>query len=90
MHARDRIYINGQWVEASGGGVIEVIDPATEQCIGSVPVGSAADVDAAVAAAKAAFPSWSGLLYTSDAADDMPCVDLGGRRFSTHKHPHIT
>ena len=59
MHARDRIYIDGQWVEASGRGVIEVIDPATEQCIGSVPVGSAADVDAAVAAAKAAFPSWS-------------------------------
>jgi acyl-CoA reductase-like NAD-dependent aldehyde dehydrogenase len=59
MHARDRIYIDGQWVEASGRGVIEVIDPATEQCIGSVPVGSAADVDAAVAAARAAFPSWS-------------------------------
>lgn len=59
MHVRDRIYIDGQWVEASGGGVIEVINPATEQCIGSVPVGSAADVDAAVAAAKAAFPSWS-------------------------------
>ena len=59
MHTRTQLYINGKWVEATGDGSIEVIDPTTEQCIGSVPVGSQTDVDAAVGAAKAAFPSWS-------------------------------
>jgi aldehyde dehydrogenase (NAD+) len=49
------LFIDGQWVEPDGGGVIEVIDPATEQSVGSVPNGSAADVDAAVAAARRAF-----------------------------------
>src|SRR5260370_6105168 len=38
---------------------IEVIDPATEQGSASVPAGTAADVDAAVSAATAAFPAWS-------------------------------
>ena len=41
MHARENIYIDGKWVAASGEGNIEVVNPATEQCIGSVPVGSA-------------------------------------------------
>ena len=56
---RDSLYINGEWVSATGDGVIEVVNPATEDVIGSVPVGSQADVDAAVAAARAAFPAWS-------------------------------
>ena len=38
---------------------IEVVNPATEDVIASVPAGTAADVDAAVAAARAAFPAWS-------------------------------
>jgi aldehyde dehydrogenase (NAD+) len=38
---------------------IDVVNPATEEVIGSVPAGTAADVDAAVAAASAAFRSWS-------------------------------
>ena len=36
MHARENIYIDGKWVAASGEGSIEIINPATEQCIGSV------------------------------------------------------
>ncbi len=59
MHTRGELYIGGQWVEPLGEGTIEVVNPSNEQMIGSVPVGSAADVDAAVAAARAAFPSWS-------------------------------
>ena len=59
MHARENIYINGKWIPASGEGSIEVVNPATEQCIGSVPVGSATDVESAVSAARAAFPAWS-------------------------------
>ena len=53
MHARENIYIDGKWVAASGEGSIEIVNPATEQCIGSVPVGSAADVEKAVASARA-------------------------------------
>jgi acyl-CoA reductase-like NAD-dependent aldehyde dehydrogenase len=59
MMRRDTLYINGEWVTASGDGVIEVVNPATEEVIGSVPVGSQADVDAAVKAAQSAFPAWS-------------------------------
>jgi acyl-CoA reductase-like NAD-dependent aldehyde dehydrogenase len=58
MMRRDSLYINGEWVSATGDGVIEVVNPATEEVIGSVPVGSQADVDAAVTAARAAFPTW--------------------------------
>ena len=58
MMRRDSLYIDGEWVEATGDGVIEVVNPATEEVIGSVPVGSQADVDAAVTAARAAFPAW--------------------------------
>ena len=52
-------YVNGHWVASEGGGRIEVVDPATEQVIAVVADGTTADVDAAVAAARAAFPSWS-------------------------------
>ena len=56
---RSEVYINGNWVSTSGKGQIDVINPATEELIGSVPVGDANDVNDAVAAARAAFPSWS-------------------------------
>ncbi|MEA2403724.1 MAG: aldehyde dehydrogenase [Thermoleophilaceae bacterium] len=56
---RDRLYIGGEWVEPSGGGTIDVIDATTEQMMGSVPEGDAADLDRAVAAARAAFEGWS-------------------------------
>ena len=59
MITRDAIYIDGKWVPAGGDGKIEVINPANEQVIGSVPVGTEGDVNAAISAARAAFPSWS-------------------------------
>lgn len=55
----ERIYINGAWRASAGEGFIEVINPSTEEVIARVPAGVAADVDAAVAAAKAALPGWS-------------------------------
>ena len=61
MRAFDNIYINGKWVPSAGSGTLEVTNSATEEVIATVPNGSASDVDAAVAAAKAAFPSWSEL-----------------------------
>ena len=52
-------YIGGEWVESAGGKRHEVINPATEAPCTEITLGSAADVDRAVAAARAAFESWS-------------------------------
>ncbi|MBO0676687.1 aldehyde dehydrogenase family protein [Mycolicibacterium sp. S2-37] len=54
-YTRRTLFIDGRWVAPSGAGGIEVTDPATEKVIGSVPSGTAADVDAAVDAARRAF-----------------------------------
>jgi len=59
MQVHDKLYINGQWVAPKGTGKIDVIDPSTEEVCGVVPSGNADDVNAAVAAAKAAFKTWS-------------------------------
>ncbi|MDJ0521627.1 MAG: aldehyde dehydrogenase family protein [Planctomycetota bacterium] len=53
-----RNFIDGEWVEAGSDG-IEMFDPATGELIGTAPRGGKAEIDAAVAAAKAAFPAWS-------------------------------
>src|SRR4051812_49232102 len=53
-------YINGGWVKPSQATTsIAVTNPATEQVAGHISLGSAADIDRAVQAALAAFPSWS-------------------------------
>ena len=52
-------YIDGQWVESEGGTRHEVINPATEQPCTEITLGSAADVDKAVKAARKAFESFS-------------------------------
>jgi acyl-CoA reductase-like NAD-dependent aldehyde dehydrogenase len=54
----DKLYIDGAWVPSTGQETIEVINPSTEQVIASVPAGTPADVDRAVAAAKTAFETW--------------------------------
>ena len=59
MGNRQKFYINGEWVASSTGETLEVINPATEEPIDSIAMGGAADVDAAVAAARAAFETWS-------------------------------
>ena len=59
MHDRKKLYIDGKWVETLGGGSITVINPATEEVFGKVPIGTEEDVDSAVFAAKKAFPEWS-------------------------------
>jgi aldehyde dehydrogenase (NAD+) len=51
-------YINGQWVASEGGATHTVINPATEEPVSEVVLGTRADVDKAVAAAKAAFKSF--------------------------------
>ncbi|WP_405086440.1 aldehyde dehydrogenase family protein [Microbispora sp. NBC_01389] len=54
-----QIYVNGDWAPSSSREAVEVLNPATEEVVDRVPAGSAADVESAVAAARAAFPSWA-------------------------------
>lgn len=51
----DKLFIGGKWVEPATSDVIEVHSPATGEHVGTVPLASAADVDAACAAARKAF-----------------------------------
>jgi betaine-aldehyde dehydrogenase len=60
MIVHDKLFIGGEWADPSGSGVIDVISPVTEEVIGRVPEGSTADIDRAVAAARAALSGpWS-------------------------------
>ena len=52
-------YINGEWVAPIKSNDLEVENPATQMPVATISLGSAADVDQAVAAAKAAFPVYS-------------------------------
>ena len=56
----EAFFIDGQWVEPCGPAMAEVVNPATERRLACVPLGTAQDVDAAVIAARRAFPGWSG------------------------------
>lgn len=59
MNHHQQFYIHGAWVEPLTGARLNVINPATEQAYTRIAMGSAADVDQAVAAARAAFPAFS-------------------------------
>jgi aldehyde dehydrogenase (NAD+) len=59
VKAYDGMYIDGAWRPAAGDERIEVVNPADEQVIATVPAGTAQDVDEAVRAARAAFPGWA-------------------------------
>jgi aldehyde dehydrogenase (NAD+) len=56
----DKFYIDGAWVEAARGATFaDIVNPATEETIGHLAMGTAPDVERAVAAARAALPAWS-------------------------------
>ena len=59
MQEFSRLYIGGEWVDPSSDERIDIVDATTEGTMGRVPAGGAADVDRAVAAARAAFAGWS-------------------------------
>ncbi len=61
MTSYTKFFINGTWVPAGSGRTIEVIDSINEEVMATIPAGTAADVDAVVEAAAAAFESWSQL-----------------------------
>jgi aldehyde dehydrogenase (NAD+) len=79
MADKDAFFLGGSWVRAIGRAPIPVVNPETEEQVGSVPAGTAQDVDAAVAAARAAFAGWSAtpaadraalLVATADALEE--------------------
>jgi succinate-semialdehyde dehydrogenase/glutarate-semialdehyde dehydrogenase len=53
-----RMYIDGRWTDGSSGRTVPVIDPATEDVLGEVPLASTDDLDAAIAAADDGFRRW--------------------------------
>ncbi len=84
MQNLTKFYIGGRWVEPLSSATLPVMNPATEAQIGTVAMGNAADVDRAVAAAKAAFEAFSAtsklvrldLLHRLKAATERRFEDL--------------
>src|SRR5512143_604651 len=59
MIVRDKFFINGQWAAPASKETIDVHAAGTGEVMGKVPAGTEKDVNAAVAAARAAFEGWS-------------------------------
>ena len=57
-HAR-QFFVDGVWTDPAVPALLDVIDPSTEEPFTKIAVGGAADVDRAVAAARAAFPAFA-------------------------------
>jgi succinate-semialdehyde dehydrogenase len=55
-----KLYIGGEWRDASDGGTWNVVNPATEDVIQTVPFGTGADCRSAIDAAAAGLPGWAG------------------------------
>ena len=51
-------YVGGRWTESESSELLDVTNPATGEVLASVPLSAAGELDAAVAAARAAFPAW--------------------------------
>jgi acyl-CoA reductase-like NAD-dependent aldehyde dehydrogenase len=56
---KDKLYIDGEWVDPAGDETIDVVNASTEEVMGRIPQGTQEDVDRAVAAARRAFETWS-------------------------------
>jgi betaine-aldehyde dehydrogenase len=63
-----RLHLGGQWVDPGDRETFESVNPTTEQPLARIPVATADDVDAAVRAATAAAPQWSGLPWQERSA----------------------
>lgn len=59
MQNRDKLYMDGRWTAPSGKKTIDVVSASTEEVMGRIPEGDAADAHAAVAAARRAFDGWA-------------------------------
>lgn len=71
-----QLFINNEWVNAHSGKTFQTLNPATGQVLAEIALADASDVDAAVGAAKAAFPAWSQTIAADRAALLFKLADL--------------
>ena len=71
-----QMYIDGEWVDAADGARLESINPASGEVWATAAVAGEAEVNRAVAAAKAAFPAWSAL-SANERAEQMRAALVG-------------
>ena len=76
-----QFYIDGRWVDPVNPGRIPVIDPATEEPFSEISGGGAADVDKAVAAARAAFPGFARTTQKERLELLKECLNQYNKRF---------
>ncbi|MCA9773064.1 MAG: aldehyde dehydrogenase family protein, partial [Myxococcales bacterium] len=76
MRVFDKFLIGGHWVAPEGSGSFDVIDAATEEPMGRIPAGDAADVDKAVRAARGAFEDWAAT-DPKDRAEILSAISRG-------------
>jgi aldehyde dehydrogenase (NAD+) len=77
-----KLYINGEWRDGTGSDTVTVVNPATEQAIGTVPQATSGDVNRAVGAARAAFDEgpWPRMKPRERAAIMLKMGEAFGRR----------
>jgi aldehyde dehydrogenase (NAD+) len=71
-HVRTSLFIDGAWRSRDGSGAMQVHDAATGAVLGTVPMGTVEDLDAAIAAASRAQPGWAAL----SARDRSDCLRM--------------
>jgi acyl-CoA reductase-like NAD-dependent aldehyde dehydrogenase len=76
MNMEYRLYIDGAWVGAAGGGTWELVNPATEQTIDLIPYGDEQDAALALDAASRTLPEWSHTTAYERAAILLQAADL--------------
>ena len=76
----NKFYINGEWVDPVTPKTLEVENPATEENFAVISLGSQADVDKAVAAAKAAFQAFS----KQNGVEDLSSLEKASDTISDH------
>jgi len=81
--APTRMFIDGRWVDAAGGGMLPVVNPADESTIAEVAFGGRADADRAIEAASKAFPAWRALSAYDRAKVLKKTADLLRERVET-------
>ena len=89
------LFIDGKWTSEGATGTIDVIDPATEEVIGSVPEASVGTAQRAIEAARTAFDTgpWPWTKPEERAAKlirlDLPCIDVEARPYFNDVLDHV-
>src|ERR1700691_6062410 len=81
MYANLQLFIDGQWIDSSGGAREDVINPAPERPLAHLPHASAADLDRALEAAKKGFAVWRAVSAYDRAKIMRKAADLIRERY---------